>query len=1138
MGFVHLHVHSEYSLLEGACRIDALVKQAQDLHFNALALTDKNVMYGVMPFYKACLNVGIKPIIGMELNVRMQGQERASVRESNHPSLVLLAKSAIGYRHLMTLSTLALANPPGMAPGVDKQQLAQHCGGLIALSPGAGGEIEQWLLKGETQQAQQTAVSYQQMFAGDFYLTLQDHGIAREKQINLDLIELARQTGVALTAANDVYYLHQADAVSHDCLLCIKNGDKLSDSDRETLPSNAFYLKSSDEMAELFSHMPEALANTEKIADQCEVTIERGQPVLPQFPVPEGENATTYLRVLCEQGLDERYEQVTTAIRNRLDYELKMIADMQYSDYFLIVWDFMAFAHKQGITTGPGRGSSAGSLVAYVLRITNVDPMAHQLLFERFLNPERVTMPDIDIDFPDNRRDEMIAYVAEKYGREHVAQIITFGTLAARAAVRDVGKALDMAPKRVDTIARKIPSKPGLTLDQAKQESEALKKVLQESEDAAQLFQIAKTIEGLPRHTSTHAAGIIISKDKLNDVVPLQASQEGMPLTQYPMDVLEEIGLLKMDFLGLRNLTLMAHIRTLIQEGTGRRLNLEEIPFTDHATFKQLQAGDTTGVFQLESDGMRQVLQKLKPTQFEDIVAVNALYRPGPMDNIPTYIAGKHGERRVTYFHEDLKPILENTYGVIVYQEQIMQIAAKMAGFSLGEADLLRRAVSKKKKALLDTQRAHFVQGSIQQGYAREMAEKVYDFIVRFADYGFPRAHAVAYSVIAYQLAYLKANYPHFFMAALLSSVTGGHHKLEQYVHELKIKAIPLYPPSINKSPRDFTAENDGIRFGLSAVKNLGDHAIRDLLAKRKDDGPFKGLFDLCARLSPRTVNRRALEALIFAGGMDEFGVDRARLVVSLDAAMDYGEMVRQKAKDGQMAWFADAEGQPAYEEGPPLSFDEKLKYEREALGFYLSAHPLERYEKVLARIDHHRIHKLYDLHEQTIARTAGMVRKARFVQTKNGEPMAFMTLNDPSGDIEVVVFPKLYKETPLYFDEGQFLLVEGTVQKQAQDIKLIAQKAKPLEQFHDHRGKEGQSVLYVKIDERQQHTQAVTEVKRLLQRFNGAAKVILYYEGDNKTIRLPDSLRVNPTKECLDLLRHQLGSDHVVLQHNHSHSV
>ncbi|HEX7064941.1 MAG TPA: DNA polymerase III subunit alpha [Bacillales bacterium] len=1136
MGFIHLHVHSEYSLLEGACRVEALAEKAAGLGFDAVALTDKAVMYGAVPFYKACRKYGVKPILGMEVYIDLSGSdERLLPRNRETASLVLLAKSEAGYRNLMKLSSQGQSGRFRTSPSLQKEQLAACREGLIALSSGPGGEIEKALMKGEREKAREAVQFYRRTFGDDFYLEVQDHGIADEKRLNLEIIELGKQTGTPVAASNDVHYIEKKDAVAFDCLVCIKNGDQLSNEDREKLPSREYSFKSAGEMESLFSHLPRAVENTQRIAEQCDLTIEFGRSVLPAFPLPEGTNATRYLREQCEKGLAERYGEGTEEIRRRLDYELGVIEDMQFCDYFLIVWDFMKFAHEQGIMTGPGRGSAAGSLVAYVLEITDVDPVKHDLLFERFLNPERVTMPDIDIDFSDSRRDEVIRYVAEKYGSGHVAQIITFGTLAARAAVRDVGRVLDAPPKLVDSVAKKIPSRPGITLEKAKQESAPLKKLLQESQEAVKLFEIAETIEGFPRHASTHAAGIVISKDPLTDVVPLQEGQEGIALTQYSMDILEELGLLKMDFLGLRNLTLIENILWLIEKSTDSRVDLKDIPFDDRKTFELLAAGDTTGVFQLESDGMRQVLKRLRPTHFEDIIAVNALYRPGPMDNIPTFIAGKHGKREVTYIHADLKPILERTYGVIVYQEQIMQIASKMAGFTLGEADLLRRAVSKKKKDILDTEREHFVKGCVANGYPRDTAETVYDLIVRFANYGFNRSHAAAYSVIAYQLAYLKANYPNYFMAALLSGITGDHDKLAQYIRELKARNIPLYPPSVNKSGIVFIAEGVGIRFGLLAVKNVGAKAIKELIDKRKD-GPYKDLFDLCARVSLKTVNRRTIESLIFAGGMDEFGIDRARLLNSLSAAVEYGEAVQEKVDGGQIQWFESEEEKPDYEQVPPLGMNEKLKYEKAALGFYLSAHPLEQYDTVLKNIEYSKVRELEGFREAQSARTAGMITKARFIRTKKGDPMAFITLSDDTAEVEVVVFPKLYNRNPLYFEKEQFLLIEGAVQKEESSLKLIAEKAMPLDQIGSkERKKSPGQMLFLKVESHHRQEGTMAEVKDLLQEFHGDVEVILHYSDENKTLRLPESFNVDPSPECLGLLREKLSANNVVLRKQHS---
>ncbi|HET7578378.1 MAG TPA: DNA polymerase III subunit alpha [Bacillales bacterium] len=1132
MEFVHLHVHSEFSLLEGACGIEALAEKADSLGFTALALTDKAVMYGAIPFYKACRKYGIKPIIGMEVYIDLdESDHQTFTRNRQTASLVLLAKSEAGYRNLMKLSSEALSGRFCPHPILGKEQLAACNEGLIALSSGINGEIEQYLTKKEHRKAKEAAKEYRRIYRDDFYIEIQDHGVSAERQLNLELIDFAKQTGISPAATNDVHYIEKKEAVAYDCLLCIKNGDKLSDEDRAKLPTDEYDLKSADEMANLFSYLPEAVRNTKRIADQCEITIDFDHSILPEFPVPGGASASDYLRELCKKGLAQRYEEVTGEIRKRLVYELKIIEEMQYCDYFLIVWDFMRYAREQGIMTGPGRGSAAGSLVAYVLGITGVDPIKHQLLFERFLNPERVTMPDIDIDFSDTRRDEVIRYVTEKYGSEHVAQIITFGTLAARAAIRDVGRVLDMPSKLVDSVAKTIPSRPGITLEKARQESIKLKNLLRESEQAAHLFEIAETIEGFPRHASTHAAGIVISKDPLTDVVPLQEGQEGIALTQYPMDILEELGLLKMDFLGLRNLSLIEHILQLIEKETGTRLDIKNIPYDDEETYRLIAAGDTTGVFQLESEGMRQVLKRLKPTGFEDIVAVNALYRPGPMDNIPTFIAAKHGEREVTYPHDDLKPILQNTYGVIVYQEQIMQIASQMAGFTLGEADLLRRAVSKKKKNILDAEREHFVKGCTGKGYPRETAETVYDLIVRFANYGFNRSHAVAYSMIAYQLAYLKTNYPNFFMAALLSSVTGDHHKVESYIRELSMKEIPLYPPSVNKSGARFKAEGEGIRFGLAAVKNVGLNAVKEIIEKRKNHS-YRDLFDFCARVSLKSVNRRAMESLIFAGGMDEFGVNRGSLIPSLEAAIQYGESVQNHTGDGQIGLFGSNDEKPDYQEGPPISVNEKLKFEKQALGFYLSAHPIEQYANVLEKTAHSKICDLHEFQEKSKARIAGMVTHARAIRTKKGDPMAFITISDESGEVEAVVFPKLYSQEPLYFEKEQFLLLEGTIQKKEQAVKLITEKAMPLDQISKSRPKAMErGTLYLKIEERHRKSGAMNEVKELLQRFHGETDVILHYKDQKKTMRLPESFRVHPSSECLGELKKLLGADHVVLR-------
>ncbi|MFD3257889.1 DNA polymerase III subunit alpha [Paenibacillus lentus] len=813
--FVHLHVHSEYSLLDGAARLQDLVAKAASFGMKALALTDHGVMYGAVPFYKYCKANGIKPIIGCEMYFTAGSRkERGTRKDQPIHHLILLAKNETGYRNLMKLSSIGHLEGFHYKPRIDWEVLERHSEGLVCLSACLGGEVPQHLLHGRYNEARKAAQRYQAVFGEDFYIELQDHGIPEQKKVLPELIKLARELDVQLVATNDVHYLNQEDAEVQDVLICIGTGKTVEDEERLQIPTDQLYLKSGAEMAALFPYVAEAVANTKAIADKCNLELQFGRHILPAYrPIPEGMTAEAYLASLCEKGLEERYghldnwqqEHTREPLKQRLHYELNVIGNMGFSDYFLIVWDFIAYAHRQGIATGPGRGSSAGSIVAYVLNITDVDPMKYNLLFERFLNPERVTMPDIDIDFSDERRDEVIAYVADKYGAEHVAQIITFGTMAARAAVRDVGRVLNVPFGEVDKVAKLIPGNLGMTIERAIKESPELKGLYESQQRIQGLLDMARKVEGMPRHASTHAAGVVISRDPLTDTVPLQASGEGMPLTQYSMEHLESIGLLKMDFLGLRTLSIIERCLNWIREQEGEVPDFRHIPYDDPATYEMLGRGETTGVFQLESAGMRRVLKDLKPSVFEDIISVNALYRPGPMEFIPKYIAGKHGQITVEYPHADLIPILQDTYGIIVYQEQIMQIAAKMAGFSLGEADLLRRAVSKKKREVLDEERGHFVAGSLAKGYPEEDANAVYDMIVRFADYGFPRAHAAAYGVLAFQTAYLKAHYPVHFMASMLTAVMGSHRKVAEYIIECRRMGITVLPPDVNESSVLFT---------------------------------------------------------------------------------------------------------------------------------------------------------------------------------------------------------------------------------------------------------------------------------------------------------------------------------------------
>ena len=1116
MRFAHLRVHSEYSSLEGACRIESLVRQAKERGFHALALTDKNVMYGTIPFYKTCLQAGVKPIIGLEAQVTTG----SGTNQQSYP-IVLLAKNLTGYRNLLKISTHIQMKSSAKEESIDIRTLRECSLELFALSGGMEGEIGQCLLHGEFEQALVIANIFKNTFQdGHFFLEVEDHGMREEKKVNEQLLELSARSGLPLMVANNVHYIDKNDARIHEALLAIKRGTTIA-----PVKSDQFYLKSRQEMASAIPEpFREAMENSAKIADQCDLKLPLGHPVLPKFPLPEGWTSKEALVKLCEKGLNQRYNHVTNTLLERLRYELAVIDKMGFNDYFLIVWDFMRFARKNGITTGPGRGSVAGSLVAYVLYITNVDPIEHELLFERFLNPERVSMPDIDIDFPDTRRDEVIAYVADKYGAEHVAHIITFGTLGARAAVRDVGRILDLAPKLVDQFAKHIPTLPGMTLEKAYRESPELRKLVDQSDEAKRLYELANSVEGFPRHASTHAAGIVISQNPLTDIVPLKAGHGTIPLTQFPMEDLEEIGLLKMDFLGLRNLSLLEDIQKNIEQIHGKNIRLHDIPFDDQKTFALLSSGDTTGIFQLESQGMRNVLKRLKPSEFEDIVAVNALYRPGPMEQIPTYIDAKHGRKNVTYPHPDLAPILKKTYGVIVYQEQIMQIASTMAGFSLGEADLLRRAVSKKKRDILEKERAHFIAGCLKKGYSEQTAHTVYQLLVRFADYGFNRSHAVAYSMIAYQLAYLKANYPLEFFAALLSSVIGNDHKLASYVTELKKRQIKVLPPSINDSDMTFTVHRDGIRFGLSSIKHIGIQALQELIDKRKTSGRYRSLFDVCQRVSLKIVNKRALESLILAGACDEFGIHRASLLATLDEAVEFGEK-RQRDRD-QIAFFhSDTFDEPAYVDVPPFTEREKLSFEKEAVGFYVSGHPIEQHNTIRRKLSLHRVIDLNAKRNQQL-KTAVFLEEVRTIKTKKGERMAFLKVSDDTGEIEVIVFPNLYKRVGHDLQKDLFLLIAGHVEEKDQSVKLIAETITRLDE-----GQTDEKKLFLKIDKHHHHPKTLALIKAILAKYPGEVDVVLYYEEEKQLRNLSRQFSVSGSDDCLRELADLLGKTNLMLK-------
>lgn len=1076
-GYVHLHVHSEYSLLDGAARIEELAAEAARLGMPALALTDHGVMYGAVPFYKACLKNGVKPILGCEVYITAGSMaDKLSRQEQRIYHLILLAKNMTGYQNLMELVSQAHLKGFHYKPRIDFALLSRHAEGLVCLSSCLGGEISQHLLQDRYDDALRTALRYRELFGTDYYLELQDHGLLDQKKAAQGILKLARETGIPLVATNDVHYIRQADYEVQDILVCIGTGKTVEDGERLKFQTDQLYFKSGQEMAERFAHVPEALANTLRVAEACSLELEFGKSILPAFaPLPEGASAAAYLERLCRQGLEERYAgkpewreaEFRRGVEERLAYELGVIERMGYSDYFLIVWDFIRFAHEHGIATGPGRGSSAGSLVAYVLRITNVDPIEYKLLFERFLNPERVSMPDIDIDFSDERRDEVIEYVVRKYGSDRVAQIITFGTMAAKAAVRDVGRVLNLPYNDVDRAAKLIPNQLGITLEEALELSPELKALTVQNAKAAKLLEMARKVEGMPRHASTHAAGVVISREPLTRYVPLQAGAEQSALTQFAMEHLEAVGLLKMDFLGLRTLSIIERTQRWIREETGASVDFDRIDDNDPATYELLGRGDTTGVFQLESAGMRRVLKELKPSAFEDMISVLALYRPGPMEFIPKFIAGKHGQVQVEYPHPTLEPILKDTYGIIVYQEQIMQIASRMAGFSLGEADLLRRAVSKKKREVLDQERKHFVAGSVKQGYSEEEANHVYDMIVRFADYGFPRAHATAYGVLAFQTAYLKAHYPVAFMASMLTAVMGSHRKVAEYVDDCRRLGIEVLPPDVNESGVVFTpvlpgraghlpGESEGrpstgrIRFGLAAIKNVGTQAIESIMKERDEGGPYENLLDFCRRVDLRVCNKRVIESLIQGGAMDSLPGHRAQLLAVLDETVEAALKWKKEREDLQLHLFGFTEEvnwRIEYPEIRPFTSSQQLEFERELLGLYLSGHPLDEYEERLAPLELVPLHELAEQPDHSDVMSAGRVVALKTITTKKGQTMAFAEIEDRIERVELVLFPETWKRYGGQVEKGSLLLVRAKLQHQDEEeaVKLLAEQVMPL---------------------------------------------------------------------------------------------
>lgn len=1148
--FVHLHVHSQYSLLDGAARIDDLAERAAQLGMPALALTDHGVLYGMVDFYKACRRVDVKPILGCEIYVAPRSRHQREARiDDRLMHLVLLAENETGYRNLLRIVSRAYIEGLYYKPRADWELLEEHSEGLIATSACLAGPIARALADGDEEDAVRRLRQLQDIFGPEnFFLEIQDHGLPEEARIYRGVADLARRFDVPVVATNDVHYLEQRDARAQEVLMCIQSGKTLDDPNRLRFDSDQFYFKSGEEMAALFGDVPGALSNTRLIAERCNVELDFNKVLWPEFPVPEGHTRESYLRELCRRNLSWRYPKVTPEVEERLEYELGMIEGLGFAPYFLIVQDFVDFARRRGIAVGPGRGSGAASIVAYLLGITNVDPLRYRLVFERFINPERVSPPDFDIDFCYERRGEVIDYVVEKYGGDRVAQIITFGTMAARAAIRDVGRVLGMSYGEVDRIAKMVPNQLGITLEDALRLSPDLAQAVEEDERVAELMDLARRLEGAPRHASVHAAGVVITPGPASDYLPLQRMTDGTVVTQLSWAKVEELGMLKFDFLGLRTLTVMEETRRLVKDLYGEELDYDHLPLDDQATYRLLGKGETDGVFQLESPGMREMLRDLKPSSIEDIIAAVALYRPGPMQHIPDFVQNKHSGK-VKYLHPVLEPLLADTYGIIVYQEQIMQIAAKMAGFTLGQADILRRAIGSKNRSLLDTMRSNFVEGCIAQGYDEKLAKELYLLIERFADYGFQRAHSTCYGMLAYQTAYLKAHYPAALMAATLTSFMSNTDRIAEYIAACRRMGIQVLPPDVNQSDGAFTVIQRGhagrngvadrkgageqrgaIRFGLAAVKNVGRACIDAIVAAREEGGPFASLRDFCERVDHRHLNRRALESLIKAGAFDSLGGRREQYLAIAEETLAAGAQWQKQRQDGQMSFFDMVGGGPEaaspgsealeapgdvlpgdVEELPPLRL---LALEKEVLGLYLTGHPLGGFQHDLAAAATVTTAGMEQLADGARVTMAGIVAGMKTHVTRTGATMAFVTLEDMTGQVEVVVFQNTFREAGPVLQEDAVVEVTGRVSWQDDVVKLVADTVAPL----SIRPK-----LYLNLNPA---AADLYKLKQVLGLHPGQVPVFLRFQPGGQTALAGRRYWVKPQRDLLSELSAILGKD------------
>ncbi|MGF7014355.1 DNA polymerase III subunit alpha [Ornithinibacillus bavariensis] len=1115
MSFTHLQVRTGYSFFNSTITIEKLIKRAAQLKMTALSITDENALFGAIPFYKACLSHGIKPIIGMTVNVLNE----EGIREE----IVVLAKNNNGYKNLVKLTTTIQRNGKNE---IEKELLGKFTEHLVGILPVKKGQVERLIMSTTYDHVEEFLTSWKSIFTvDDFYLGISHYGQEQDQLLVNGMRAYHNAYHTKVVAIHDVRYLMEKDVKAYECLQAMKYG-KSWNGTTANYTSQFHQLLSQQEMEQLFSAWPEALYRTEEIVSKCNVSFDFDSRMIPAYPVPNGLDAHDYLSKLCWENLDSRYNTITKELRNRLTHELSIIQRMGYSDYFLIVWDFIKYAKENHIMVGPGRGSSAGSLVAYSLGITDVDPMKYQLVFERFLNPERVTMPDIDVDFSDQRRDEVITYVRDKYGEEHVAQIITFGTFAARSLIRELGKTMSIDSQDIYFILKHIPNQTSNSIASLLKSSKELLDYVSQNQNLKMLFQIAAVLEGIPRHTSTHAAGVVISETPLVDHVPLTVGATNTALTQFPMTDLESLGLLKMDFLGLRNLTILERIVESIHYKEKKDFQLDQIPEGDSLTFDLLKKGKTNGVFQLESDGMKQVLKRLVPNTFDDIVAVNALYRPGPMDFIPTYIDRKHGRKPTTYPHPDLEPILESTYGVLIYQEQIMQIAHRIAGYTLGQADVLRRAVSKKKQDIMDAQKEAFIAGCMKNGYEKKVGEEIFAWIVKFSNYGFPKSHAVAYSKISYQLAYLKAHYPRHFYAELLTSIGNQQDKIQAYMNEMKELHIKVGSPSINKSFGRFSVEDHCIRMGLLSIKGIGNQTVQEILRARKE-GPFKNLFDFCLRVTPKLVNRQSLEALIMAGAFDETYPNRASLLASIDQAMEQGELFREFTD--QPTLFQDQlDLVPSYVNIEDFSLVRKLADEKELLGIYVSSHPLKEYREKLRENGFITLDHAQDIHGKKVVKSAVIIQEIKTIRTKRGEPMAFLKLSDETRDMDAVVFPEQYRLNSPLIKEEALVFIEGKIEFRNGKTQWLLSAIVP---FDDNILKNDSTArLFIKITEKTSK-EGLNIVRDIATNHPGATPIIVHYEEQKRTYQLSKDYFIHISNESLEALAKYFGKENVVYE-------